>query len=146
MSGLSSAVVQGGLTGRLVRRFGERTTARFGIAWGALSFACYAFIDQAWLLYPVLAVGGLQGMATPSMNALMSRELGPERQGELQGGMASVMGLSAIIGPFMLTQTLAQFSGPRAQIQFPGAAFLLAAGLATTCFCVLSWQLSRRRG
>lgn len=143
LSGLSSAVVQGALTGRLVKRFGERSTALFGVAWGALSFACYAFITQSWMLYPILAVGGLQGMATPSMNALMSRELGPERQGELQGGMASVMGLSAIIGPFLLTQTLARFSGPTAPVQFPGAAFLLASFLAATCFGVLSWQLSR---
>lgn len=145
MSGLSSAIVQGAFTGKLVKRFGERSTALFGVAWGALSFACYAFIDEAWMLYPVLAVGGLQGMANPSMNALMSRELGPERQGELQGGMASVMGLSAIIGPFMLTQTLAQFSGPNARVYFPGAAFLLASALAATCFALLSWQLSRHR-
>jgi len=145
LSGLSSAIVQGALTGRLVKRFGERSTALFGVAWGALSFACYAFIDQAWMLYPVLAVGGLQGMASPSMNALMSRQLGPERQGELQGGMASVIGLSAIIGPFLLTQTLAQFSGPQARVQFPGAAFLLASALAASCFVLLSWQLSRRR-
>jgi DHA1 family tetracycline resistance protein-like MFS transporter len=145
ISGLSSAIVQGALTGRLVKRFGERRTALFGVAWGALSFACYAFITQKWMLYPVLAVGGLQGMASPSMNALMSRELGPERQGELQGGMASVMGLSAIFGPLMLTQTLAQFSGPDARVYFPGAAFLLASCLAATCFAVLSWQLARHR-
>jgi DHA1 family tetracycline resistance protein-like MFS transporter len=145
MSGLSSALVQGGLTGRLVSRFGERSTALFGVAWGVLTFTCFAFVPHSWMLYPVLALSGLQGMTNPSINALLSRELGPERQGELQGGMSSVIGLSSIVGPFALTQTLAQFTGPQASFIFPGAAFLLAAVLAAVCFVLLSVALARRR-
>ena len=64
----------------------------------------------------MLAVGGLQGVAMPSLNALMSSELGPERQGELQGGMASVMGLSSVVGPLLLTQTMAHFSARDAPV------------------------------
>jgi DHA1 family tetracycline resistance protein-like MFS transporter len=144
MSGLSSAVVQSTLTGRLVRRLGERRTALFGVAWGAVMFLSFAFVTQSWMLYPVLAVSGLQGFANPSINALLSRELGPDRQGELQGGMASVISLSAIIGPFTLTQTLALFTGPTATLVFPGAAFVLAALLALTCFVLLSVALARK--
>ncbi|HTU61646.1 MAG TPA: MFS transporter, partial [Polyangiales bacterium] len=109
-----------------------------------LMFLSFAFVPLSWMLYPVLAVSGLQGMANPSINALMSRELGPERQGELQGGMASVIGLSSIIGPFMLTQTLAVFTGPDAHYLFPGAAFVLAALLAMICFVLLSIALARK--
>jgi hypothetical protein len=47
------------------------------------SFVGYAFITKSWMLYPILAIGGLQGVAMPSMNAMMSRQLGSERQGEL---------------------------------------------------------------
>jgi DHA1 family tetracycline resistance protein-like MFS transporter len=144
MSGLSMATVQSTLMGRVVKRFGERATARFGVAWGAWMFAVYAFVPAQWMLYPLLAIGGLQGMATPAINALMSRELGPERQGELQGGLASLMGLSAIIGPVSLTQALAYFSGPEAKVQFPGAAFLLASLLATICFTLLTLHLRRK--
>jgi MFS transporter, DHA1 family, tetracycline resistance protein len=136
-SGVSQALVQGVMTGRIVKRIGERRAALLGVAWGSLMFLCYAFMTQRWMLFPVLAIGGLQGIASPSINALMSRELGPERQGELQGGMASIMGLSAIIGPFALTQVLAHFSGPDAPVYFPGAAFLLAALLGAICFGLL---------
>ena len=57
--------------------------------------------------------------------------------------MASVMGLSSIVGPLSLTQTLARFSGPGAPIHFPGAAFLLAATYALACLGLLSIQLRK---
>jgi MFS transporter, DHA1 family, tetracycline resistance protein len=134
LSGLSMAVVQGALTGRTVRAIGEPRAALIGIAMGVLVFAAYAFVSRQWMLYPLLVIGGLQGMAMPSLNALMSKEIGPERQGELQGGMASLLGLGAIVGPFALTQTLSYFSSPGAPVHFPGAAFLLASLLALACF------------
>lgn len=145
VSGVSLTIVQGALTGRIVRRLGEGRAALLGVAWGGAVFLAYAFISKQWMLYPLLLLGGLQGVANPSINALMSRELGADRQGELQGGMASVMGLSSIFGPLALTQTLAQFSGERAAksgLYFPGAAFALAAVLAGVCFVIL---LSRLR-
>lgn len=144
LSGVSMSIVQGLLTGRLVKRFGEARTAPLGVTAGMLTFIAYAFVPESWMLYPVLAVGGLSGMAMPSMNALMSKELGPERQGELQGGLASLMGLCSIIGPLSLTQTLSYFTQPGAPVYFPGAAFVLAATLAGVCLTLLLWQLRRR--
>jgi DHA1 family tetracycline resistance protein-like MFS transporter len=88
----------------------------------------------------------------PSLNSMMSKQLGPERQGELQGGMASVMGLSSILGPWALTETLARFAslGPNATAArpagapyFPGAAFVLAALLALISLSILWSQLRR---
>jgi DHA1 family tetracycline resistance protein-like MFS transporter len=144
MSGVSSAIVQGTVIGRVVRRFGESACALFGLAWGALIFVCYAFAPNSWMLYPLLALSGFQGLATPSLSALMSRELGPDRQGELQGGLASTIGLSTIVGPFALTQTLAYFTGAHAIVHFPGAAFVLAAMLACVGFVLVAMQLGLR--
>lgn len=127
LSGLSMAVVQIFITGRLVRRVGELTAAMLGVAMGMTVFLAYALMTESWMLWPVLLIGGLQGTAMPSINAILSKELGPDRQGELQGGMASVMGLSAVIAPLVLSQTLASFSAADAPIRFPGAAFALAA-------------------
>jgi DHA1 family tetracycline resistance protein-like MFS transporter len=144
LSGLSMAVVQGFLTGRIVAKIGEARAAPIGVAAGATVFVAYAFATRAWMLLPLLSFGGLAGIAMPSINALMSKQLGPERQGELQGGMASVMGLSSIFGPVTLTNTLAHFSGKDAAIHFPGAAFLLAALLALICFGLLFRQIQPR--
>lgn len=141
LSGLSMTIVQGFLTGRIVARIGETRAAPIGFLTGATVFMGYAFITQRWMLYPLLAVGGLQGVAMPSLNALMSRELGPERQGELSGGMASVMGLSSVVGPLLLTQTMATFSAADAPVYFPGAAFVVASCFALFCLFLLRVQL-----
>jgi DHA1 family tetracycline resistance protein-like MFS transporter len=144
-SGLSMTIVQGALTGPVVARIGEARAAQLGVLVGVLAFAAYAFVPQSWMLFPILAIGGLQGLGMPSINAIMSKQLGPERQGELQGGMASVMGLAAIVGPITLTQTLAHFSAPDARPYFPGAAFLLASLLAAISLLLLMVELRRAR-
>jgi len=137
LSGLSMTIAQGFLTGRIVARIGEARAAPIGFVTGGSVFLAYAFMTQRWMLYPTLALGGLQGVAMPSLNALMSKELGPERQGELSGGMASVMGLSSVLGPLVLTQTMAHFSVRDAPPYFPGAAFVLSAGCAALCLLLL---------
>jgi DHA1 family tetracycline resistance protein-like MFS transporter len=104
-------------------------------------FLAYAFMTQRWMLYPTLVIGGLSGVAMPSLNAIMSRGLAAERQGELSGAMASVMGLSSVVGPLLLTQTMAHYSAADAPVYFPGAAFVLSAGFAVVCLLLLRFQL-----
>jgi DHA1 family tetracycline resistance protein-like MFS transporter len=137
LAGLSMALFQGFFTQRIVGRIGETRAAPLGVLAGITTFVAYAFMTESWMLYPVLVFNGLQGIAMPALNAMMSRELGPERQGELSGALASLMGLSMIVGPLALTQTMARFSSRDAPIYFPGAAFLLAALLAFVCLVLL---------
>lgn len=144
LSGLSMALVQSLLTGRIVARIGEARVAPIGVITGVLVFTAYAFVGRSWMLYPLLVIGGLQGLAMPSINAMMSKQLGPERQGELQGAMASLLGLGSIVGPLAMTQTLAHFTGPSAPHQFPGAVFLLAAALAALTLVFLLIQVRSR--
>jgi DHA1 family tetracycline resistance protein-like MFS transporter len=145
LSGLSMSIVQGVLTGRIVARVGEARAAPIGFITGLCAFSAYAFMTQRWMLYPTLVVGGLAGVTMPSLNAIMSRGLAAERQGELSGAMASVMGLSSVVGPLLLTQTMARFSGADAPVYFPGAAFLLSAGFSVVCLVLLRWQLREPR-
>jgi DHA1 family tetracycline resistance protein-like MFS transporter len=143
LSGISMALVQSFVTGRVVSKLGEERTAPIGVAVGAAAFLLYAFITEAWMLIPLLAFGGLQGIAMPSINAMMSKSLGPSRQGELSGGMASIMGLAAIVGPIAMTQALSHFTAPDASPYFPGAAFVLAATFALTSLTLLLGRLRR---
>jgi MFS transporter, DHA1 family, tetracycline resistance protein len=145
LSGLSMATVQGFFTGRIVGSLGEARAAPLGVLVGMSAFLSYAFMSESWMLYPTLLLGGLQGIAMPAINASMSKLMGPERQGELQGGISSMMGLSAIVGPLALTETMARYSAPDAPLYFPGAAFLLAALLAFLCLILLLAQLARAK-
>lgn len=128
--GVLMAFTQGFLTGRIVPRIGEHRAIIVGVVSGMTSFVLLAFATQTWLAYAAIAAGLLQGLAYPSMNAIMSKQVAADAQGELMGGIASMMSLSTIIGPLLMTQTLGRFSAPDASVYFPGAAFLLATVLA----------------
>jgi len=69
----------------------------------------------------------------PSMNAVASQQIPANAQGELQGAVASLGSLSAIIGPPLMTQIFSRFSDPAGAVYFPGAAFLTAAALTAGC-------------
>jgi len=112
---------------RLALRFGEGRSVYLGLAGGAFSFAGYAFASKGWMIYAFMLPFGLVSMVMPALNAIMTREVGPESQGELQGALASGGSLTSVFAPLLLGNLFAVFSSPGAPVYFPGAAFLAAA-------------------
>jgi MFS transporter, DHA1 family, tetracycline resistance protein len=135
--GVLMALTQGFLTGRIVKRIGELRAIVLGVCSGVLGMLGLAFATQGWLAFVAMTLGGLQGIAYPSMNAIMSKRVPANEQGELQGGLASMMSLTTILGPILMTQALGRFSAAGAPVYFPGAAFLLAAILATLSLVIV---------
>ncbi len=135
--GLLMAFTQSMLTGRIVKWVGEYRAVIIGITSGIAGMLIVAFSNVGWLAYVAMTAGMLQFVAYPSMNAIMSKQVPPDSQGELQGGVASMMSLTTIIGPVLLTQTLGRFSAADAPIYFPGAAFLLASALALVALAIV---------
>lgn len=141
-TGIAMASAQVILTGRAVARFGEARAALIGMFVGGLSFVGYVFVTQGWMVYAIIFVSALQGLVYPAMNALLSRMTDAEHQGALQGGMASIASIAAIVGPVALTQALA-FGADRG---WPGGAFSLAALLTLgALLCILLAVLPRLR-
>ena len=125
--GIGAAIVQAGLMGQFIKRFGEVRTALFSLSMGAVSLLCFAFASAPWMAYAIIPLSALGGMAGPAVNAIMSKQTPEDAQGELQGAVASIQSLGMIISPIVMTQTLHEFSKDGAAIKFGGAAFLLAA-------------------
>jgi MFS transporter, DHA1 family, tetracycline resistance protein len=103
--GVIGAIIQGGLIGRLVKRFGE---LQLVIA-GALLFATSLFIIP-WTsphtgLVTLLAVGALfavgNALATPSLTSLASKSVGPAQQGSVLGVTQSAASLARAVGPLI---------------------------------------------
>lgn len=137
-AGIVMAICQGGLTGVLVPKLGgERRAALVGLTSGAAVYAIYAFAPFGWVLYIGIVLWGLAAMSWPSLNALMSQQIPANAQGELQGGLASLSSLTAILGPPLMTQLFGWFSDAAAAVHFPGAPFLAAALLALSSAIIL---------
>ena len=74
-------------------------------------------------------MNALWGVAGAATQALMTRRVTPEQQGQLQGATSSVQSVSQLLGPFLFTLTFAYFIGESAPMKLPGAPFLLASVL-----------------
>ena len=100
--GLVSAIAQGALVGRMVKRAGEMRTALLGIALIVAGAAATALAPQPGLLLAALALLALgQGMASPSMSSLISHQGGPGEQGRLLGVYQSLSALGRVAGPVL---------------------------------------------
>jgi DHA1 family tetracycline resistance protein-like MFS transporter len=73
---------------------------------------------------PIAALGGVTG---PSLQAMMSRAVPENQQGELQGVNSSLNALAMIISPLVMTWVFGIFTSASAPIYLPGAPFLLSA-------------------
>jgi MFS transporter, DHA1 family, tetracycline resistance protein len=98
--GVLSAVLQGGLIGRLSNRFGEERLLICGlvlVALGLVLLAAARDIPALGIAVTGLALG--MGLTQPSLNSLISRRAGAEEQGEILGVSSSVGSLARVLGP-----------------------------------------------
>jgi DHA1 family tetracycline resistance protein-like MFS transporter len=120
--GASTAIVQGFLIGPTVSRLGPHRTVGVGLLFGAVAMTVYALAPGGslfWLGVPLMALASL---ATPPLQAMMTRQVSASEQGQLQGTNNSARSLSAIIGPGIFAGSFAALMEP-----LPGAPFLIAA-------------------
>jgi DHA1 family tetracycline resistance protein-like MFS transporter len=143
--GICSMVVQGIAIGPIVRRLGERRALLLGFGCGAIGFFIFAAAPTgllSWLGIPFMALWGLAGAST---QALMTRLVAPEQQGQLQGATMSVASVSQLLGPFLFTLTFAYFIGAEALFKLPGAPFYLASMLLLLAFVISMRTLAGKR-
>jgi DHA1 family tetracycline resistance protein-like MFS transporter len=141
--GVMTVLVMGGLTGVVVPKLGERRAIILGFLLMMVGFTAYALVPLAWMIYPAIAIGSLGGIANPAMQSVMSRQVGPSAQGELQGANASLASVAAILSPIFMTQLFSFYTGPSAPVVFPGAPYLVSGAFVLVC-AVIAWRRVER--
>jgi len=143
-TGLVGAIVQGVLSRRLIPRYGARNIVIAGMLSGMCGYAIYATASAGWMLYAGILIAGLNGLVFPSLQTVMTSNVPPNEQGELQGAVASLQSLAAIVGPPLMTSTFATFSRPGAPVYLPGAPYLLAIGFALASLLIFQRAMARK--
>jgi DHA1 family tetracycline resistance protein-like MFS transporter len=143
--GICAMVVQGVLIGPVIKRFGERASLIAGQVFGAAGFFVYGAASTGMLFLAGIPFTALWGLANPASLALMSRHVGADEQGQLQGANASIQGIASMFGPGLFSLTFAYAIRPELGFQLPGAPFLLA-GLLLLVATVIAWRVTRREG
>jgi DHA1 family tetracycline resistance protein-like MFS transporter len=137
--GVLSTVVQGGLLGRLVKRFGEERLALTAIGSNVLVQMAYGLAPQGWMMFPILFGSFLIFTAGPSIQGVVSKSMGPTEQGVTLGAMQSINSLAAVIGPLIAGQILAEVSSLPPMDFRVGAHFFFTAALNLVAF-LLAWR------
>jgi DHA1 family tetracycline resistance protein-like MFS transporter len=141
--GVVMATAQAVVMRQLVPRLGERGAAIIGIVAGVIGYAGFGLATASWMMFALLGSWFFAALVMPTMNAFMSHRVSPDAQGELQGAVASLFSLAAIIGPPIMTHLFARFSAPESSVRLPGAAFLAASVLAVGSLAIF-WMSTRQ--
>jgi len=126
--GIANAVVQAGLVGRLVSRFGEQRLAVVSLLFQALGMVSVVVVPFFWMLYPISAVtSGGAGPVRPTLSALLANRLAAEEQGKLNGVSTALGSLMTVFGPLWAGATY-DYVAPSAPF-WAGAALLVLASM-----------------
>ncbi len=129
--GLTGGIVQAGLTRVVVARFGERRTILVGMAISILAYIGYGSATHGWMLFVILAFGSLAGVTMPTVQSVISRQVGADEQGGVQGALASLGSITGILGPAIVSFLFSYFISPRAPAHLPGMPYFFSAALMT---------------
>jgi len=134
--GVLAAFIQGGLIGRLVKRFGERKLILTGallLVPGYILVLMAQSVAQLMVFLVFLALGA--GFTSPALSSLVSRLSTAEEQGGILGIYQSVASLARITGPFWGIFAFKEFG--------ENIPYITAAGVS--CVVVaLAWIVLRR--
>ncbi len=143
--GIASLVFQVGLARFLLPRLGERRAILIGLVIGAAEYVGYASAGQGWMIYAIMFAAGLSYLPGQATQGLLSREVGDDAQGTLQGALTSLASLTGVVGPVGATALFSYFTRPHAAHKIPGMAFFFAAALDFLAFLIAMRALRRSK-
>ena len=141
--GLCMAAAQGGLTGPLVKRFGEWNVALIGFVAATIAALGYGFAGGLTMVIVMMLVHTPEGFIYPMLSALMSKAVPENAQGELQGGVSAILNVSQLLGTVFFAQMFGYFMSPGAPFQSPAMGFFIAAAGLLGTFGLYLWLVRR---
>ena len=144
--GVLSALVQGVLIRWVIPRIGQQNAIYLGLSLYTLGLVLFALATEGWMMFAILVPYCLGGICGPALQGLMSTEVEDNQQGELQGALTSMMSITSILGPPLMTGIFAGFTNDNnSWPHIPGAPMFLGAILCCTGIFFAWKTLTRHR-
>lgn len=143
--GLLVALVQGGLIRIVNPILGNEKSVYIGLLLYTAGLFLFAFASSSWMMFAFLIPYCMGGIAGPALQSIISGNVPPDEQGELQGALTSLISLSSIAGPPMMTGLFAYYTKPGNKVHFSGAAFLLG-GMLMLASAFIAYRTLRNTG
>ena len=133
--GVLVSLVQGVLVRFVNPKIGNERSVYVGLGLYTIGLILFGLASQSWMMFAFLIPYCLGGISGPGLQAIISGSVPANEQGELQGSLTSIISITSIVGPLIMSNLFAFFTGPIAPFYFPGAPFMLAALLMLlSCF------------
>ena len=97
------ALAQAFVTGPAVQLLGERWALIVGMACEMLALAVLGFATQGWIVMALAPLFALGGVGMPALQSLITTQVGADKQGQLQGVLASLVSLAEVFGPLFFS-------------------------------------------
>lgn len=123
--GLLVGLVQGGLVRWINPKIGNQKSILYGLILYTSGMLLFAFATSSWMMFVFLVPYCLGGIAGPALQAVITEQVPANEQGEIQGTLTSIMSITSIIGPPLMTSVFYYFTKEKDIIHFPGAPFVL---------------------
>lgn len=123
-------VISSLVAGWVARRIGERASVILGMGLGAAGFVAIGLAPTAAWFWAALVVIILSNLTFPNLSSLLTQRVGVDQQGQLQGALAILFGLSQLIGPLIFSNLFAWSVG-KGGPHVPGLSMMVGAGLIT---------------
>jgi len=137
--------VQAGLTRVVNPKIGNENSIYLGLSLYTIALVLFAFATQSWMMFAFLVPYCLGGICGPSLQSVISGHVPPNQQGELQGALTSLMSLTTIVGPPLMSFTFSYFTTDKAPFYFPGMHFLIGAFCMLLSIIIIYKVLSREK-
>ncbi len=117
-------------------KWGVKQTAFYSLLFSIPSHLVIGFASSTWHMVPGIVIGAVTGLTFPSIQGLMTARISEDAQGELQGAIASIVGVTSIIGPPMMTGVFGAFADDQG-LYFPGAPYMLSTAMIVIAAIIL---------
>jgi len=120
--------IQGGLIRIIIPKLGQDRSIVTGLLFYAIGLVLIAFAGKGWMMYLFMIPYCLGGISGPALQGLITSKVDANEQGELQGSLNSLLSITTVIGPLLMSSLFSHFTNPKvSSIYFPGAPYLLGA-------------------
>jgi DHA1 family tetracycline resistance protein-like MFS transporter len=144
--GVVSAVTQGLLLGRLLKRFSVRRLAVMGLTSSLLAYLAWGAATEGWMLIAVIFANVLGATVQASMQSIISSAADPRSQGQALGAVGGLNSLMSVVAPLLGAPLLALVSHlPRGDWRLGAPLFFCAALQAAALALAVSHFRRERR-
>lgn len=125
--GLLVGLVQGLLSRVVIPKLGNQRSVVAGLMLYTIGLVLFAVGGQSWMMFVFSIPYCLGGIAGPALQSIITSSVPANQQGELQGGLTSMISVTTILGPMTMIPLFVYFTSKSAPIQFSGAPFMAGA-------------------